>query len=164
MPHTIQNDIRSFIGTYKEACGQADALLFKAGDSEEIDIACKRSKVGQLVDNALIVHRSALDYLEPLLRIYEGCARALVGDLDDANIIKLHRFSGKISYLAYPDFEKKAHPAIKERIKVTLPTQSIRFYDYSHWEDPQLLFRARNSFTMTTKKAFSASHSPRRKN
>ena len=48
VPHTIQNDIRSFIGTYKEACGQADALLFKAGDSEEIDIACKRSKVGSL--------------------------------------------------------------------------------------------------------------------
>ena len=141
VPHTIQNDIRAFIGSYKEACGQADDLLYKAGDREEIDAACKRSKVGQLVDNALIVHRSALDYLEPLLRIYEGCARALVGDLDDANVIKLHRYSGKISYLFYPDFEKKAHPAIKERIKVALPTQSINFYDYSHWEDPQLLFR-----------------------
>lgn len=141
VPHTIQNDIRTFIGTYKEACGQADALLFKAGDREEINIACKQSKVGQLVDNALIIHRSSLDYLEPLLRIYEGCARALVGDLDATNIIKLHRFSGKISYLAYPDFEKKAHPSIKERVKVTLPTQSINFYDYSNWEDPQLLFR-----------------------
>lgn len=141
VPHTIQNDIKAFIGSYKEACRRANALLFKAGDCEAIDLACRQSSVGQLIDNGLLIHRSALDHLKPLLRIYEGCARALVGDLDDANVIKIHRFSGKITYLAYPDFEKKAHPAIKERIKVSLSNQSIRFFDYSHSADPQLLFR-----------------------
>ena len=45
----------------------------------------------------------------PLLRIYEGCGRAFLGEVEGANLIKLHRFSGKISYLVYPDFESDPH-------------------------------------------------------
>jgi len=116
-------------------------LLFRAGDPDAIDAACQRAEVGRLVDNALIVHRSALDYLQPLLRIYEGCARALVGDIDEANVIKLHRFSGKVSYLAYPHFERDPHPALRLRVKVTLPTLSIDLFDYSDWDDPPILCR-----------------------
>ncbi|WP_165440726.1 DNA phosphorothioation-associated putative methyltransferase [Rubripirellula amarantea] len=141
LPVTIQHDVKSFLGGYKIACGRADALLFRAGDPDAIDQACQRATVGQLVDNALILHRSSLDYLEPLLRIYEGCARALVGEIDEANVIKLHRFSGKVSYVAYPDFEKLPHPPLRQRIKVSLPTLSIDLFDYSHWQDPPLLFR-----------------------
>jgi hypothetical protein len=60
-----------------------------------------------------------------MLRIYEGCARALVGDIDEANLIKLHRFSGKVSYISYPDFEKKPHPALRLRVKVSKPSVSV---------------------------------------
>ncbi len=141
LPVTIQHDVKAFLGGYKIACGRADALLFRAGDPEAIDQACQRASVGQLVDNALILHRSSLDYLEPLLRIFEGCARALVGEIDEANVIKLHRFSGKVSYVAYPDFEKLPHPPLRQRIKVSLPTLSIDLFDYSNWQDPPLLFR-----------------------
>jgi len=141
LPGAIQRDIKAFLGSYRTACARADVLLFRAGDPAAIDTACQRADVGKLVDNALIVHRSALDYLPPMLRIYEGCARALVGDIDEANLIKLHRFSGKVSYIAYPDFEKKPHPALRLRVKITLPTLAIDYFDYSDWEDPPLLFR-----------------------
>lgn len=141
LPVTIQHDVKVFLGGYNIACARADTLLFRAGDPDAIDQACQRASVGQLVDNALILHRSSLDYLEPLLRIYEGCARALVGEIDEANVIKLHRFSGKVSYVAYPDFDKLPHPPLRQRIKVSLPTLSIDFFDYSTWKDPPLLFR-----------------------
>ncbi|MCO8123526.1 DNA phosphorothioation-associated putative methyltransferase [Stieleria sp. TO1_6] len=141
LPVTIQHDVKAFLGGYKIACGRADALLFRVGDPDAIDQACQRATVGQLVDNALILHRSSLDYLEPMLRIYEGCARALVGEIDEANVIKLHRFSGKVSYISYPDFEKRPHPPLRQRIKVSLPTLSIDMFDYSNWQDPPLLFR-----------------------
>jgi hypothetical protein len=39
----------------------------------------------------LYVHRSALDTLEPLLRIYEGCGRTYLGEIEGANIIKIDR-------------------------------------------------------------------------
>ncbi len=141
LPLTVQRDIKAFLGSYSSACEKADELLFLAGDAKAIDAACQRAAVGQLVDNALTIHESALDSLEPLLRIYEGCARALVGNIEGANLIKLHRFSGKVSYIAYPDFDKDPCPAIQLRVKVSLPSLSIDLFDYSEWPDPPLLFR-----------------------
>ncbi len=35
-----------------------------------------KSAVGKLLPTALYVHRTALEALDPLLRVYEGCARA----------------------------------------------------------------------------------------
>ncbi len=141
LPLTVQRDIKAFLGSYPSACQKADELLFLAGNARAIDAACQRATVGQLVENALTVHESALDSLEPLLRIYEGCARALVGNIEGANLIKLHRFSGKVSYVAYPDFEKDPCPALNLRVKVSLRSLNIDVFDYSEWPDPPLLFR-----------------------
>ena len=55
---------------------QGDDRLFQAGDAEAVDDACRHSAVGKLLPNALYVHRGALESLDPLLRVYEGCARA----------------------------------------------------------------------------------------
>ncbi len=111
LPVGLQRDIRSFFGSYSNACRLADDLLFRAGSAESVDEACRRSAVGKLLPTALYVHRTALEALDPLLRVYEGCARAYLGTLDGANLIKLHRHSGKVSYLFYPDFETDPHPA-----------------------------------------------------
>lgn len=141
LPQTTQLDVKAFYGTYTAACETADRLLFAAGKAETIDQACQRAPVGLLVENALLVHRSALEHLPPILRIYEGCARALLGEVDEANVIKLHRFSGKVSYLAYPDFERDPHPALVRRIKVSLRTLWIEDFDYTGWDDPPILSR-----------------------
>jgi hypothetical protein len=61
--------------------------------------------VGKLLPDDLYIHRDALETLEPILRIYEGCGRAYLGEVEGANLIKIHRRSGKLSYLMYPDFE-----------------------------------------------------------
>ncbi len=99
LPRALQRDMRAFFGTYTKACQRADELLFRAGDAAAIDEACQRSPVGKQLPDDLYIHRSALDTLEPLLRIYEGCGRAYLGDVEGANIIKIHRRSGKLSYL-----------------------------------------------------------------
>src|SRR5207302_9008842 len=82
LPLSLQRDIRAFFGSYANACRLADDRLFRAGDAAAVDDACRRSAVGKLLPNALYVHRSALDALDPLLRIYEGCARAYLGEID----------------------------------------------------------------------------------
>src|SRR5438105_8166918 len=87
-------------------------LLFRAGDTTAIDEACKRSPIGKLLPDDLYVHKSAVDNLEPILRIYEGCGRAFLGEVEGANLIKIHRRSGKLSYLVYPEFESDPHPAL----------------------------------------------------
>ena len=51
-------------------------------------------------------------HLQPLLRIYEACGRAYLGEVEGANIIKIHRCSGKLSYLMYHDFDTDPHSRI----------------------------------------------------
>ena len=141
LPLGPQRDIRTFFGAYKKACERADELLFQAGDPDAIDEACRRSSIGKLLPNSLYVHRSALESLEPILRVYEGCGRAYLGEIDGTNIIKIHRFSGKLSYLSYPDFEANAHPALLRSIKLNMRTQSLDCYDYEKSTNPPVLHR-----------------------
>jgi DNA phosphorothioation-associated putative methyltransferase len=91
--------------------------------------------------NALYVHCDALDSLEPLLRVYEGCARAYLGEVEGANLIKLHRHSGKVSYLVYPEFETDPHPALLRSIKLSLRTRELDCYDYANSTNPPVLHR-----------------------
>jgi hypothetical protein len=57
----------------------------------------------------------ALEALDPLLRADEGCARAYLGEIGGANLIKLHRQSGKVSYLVQCgkrwDEDRRTEPA-----------------------------------------------------
>jgi DNA phosphorothioation-associated putative methyltransferase len=141
LPRILQADMRAFFGTYAKACRRADELLFQAGDADAIDAACKRSSVGKLLPEDLYVHRRALDSLEPLLRIYEGCGRAYLGEIEGANIIKIHRRSDKLSYLVYPDFDTDPHPALLRSVRVNLRTRQIESSDYSQSANPPVLHR-----------------------
>jgi DNA phosphorothioation-associated putative methyltransferase len=141
LPLTLQRDMKVFFGTYTKACAEADALLFKTGEEGSIDEACKQATVGKLLPDDLYVHRSALVSLEPLLRIYEGCGRAYLGEVDGANVIKIHRRSGKLSYLIYPDFEGEPHPALLRCVKLNLRTRQIECYDYAQSTNPPILHR-----------------------
>ena len=115
--------------------------MFRAGDPGEIDAACVRSKVGRLCPSSLWLQENIRDQLEPVLRIYEGCARAYIGSIEDANLIKLHRYSGKVSYLACPDFDTDPHPITTETTKVWLRTLRVGFYETADRANPPLLDR-----------------------
>lgn len=141
LPKTLQYDIRTFFGSYSKACKQADELLFLAGKAEVIDSACKQSKIGKLLPKALYIHRNYLSTLSPILRIYVGCAQVLVGEVENANIIKIHRNTGKVSYMVYGTFDKKAHPTLDEAVTVFLRTQGIRRRSYKEYENPLILHR-----------------------
>jgi DNA phosphorothioation-associated putative methyltransferase len=141
LPRTLQRDMRAFFGTYMKACRQADDLLFRAGDAGAIDEACACSPVGKLLPDDLYVHRSALEAMEPLLRVYEGCGRAYLGEVEGANVIKIHRRSGKLSYLAYPNFETDPHPALLRCVRLSLRTCQLGCYDYSQSANPPILHR-----------------------
>jgi DNA phosphorothioation-associated putative methyltransferase len=141
LPPTLQRDMKSFFGTYTRACSAADTLLFQAGDPAAIDDDCKHAAAGKLLPDDLYVHKSALDSLSPLLRIYEGCGRAFLGEVEDANLIKIHRRSGKLSYLVYPDFDDDPHPALLRCVLLNLRTRQIDCHDYAGIANPPVLHR-----------------------
>jgi DNA phosphorothioation-associated putative methyltransferase len=141
LPATLQRDMRVFFGSYPKACKEADELLFSAGDAKAVDKGCGRSPLGKILPEALYVHRSALEYLEPLLRVYEGCARAYLGEVEGANLIKLHRTSGTISYLVYPKFDDDPHPCLLRSIKFSLRSRELNCFDYVNSANPPVLHR-----------------------
>src|SRR5205807_2985697 len=130
-----------FTRVYFQAYGSNTPSLSRAGDSSAIDKACQWSTVGKLLPDDLYVHRSALDCLEPVLRIYEGCGRAYLGEVEGANLIKIHRRSGKLSYLIYPEFETDPHPALLRCVRLNLRTRQIECYDYAKSANPPVLHR-----------------------
>ncbi len=141
LPRDVQLDIKAFFGSYKTACNQADELLFSTGNQDLISEACRKAPCGKLVHDALYIHESSLPKLSPILRIYEGCARAYIGEVEEANIIKLHRYKPKVSYLSYPDFDRNPHPGLKGAFVVPLRSFDVKFYDYSNSENPPILHR-----------------------
>ena len=141
LPQSLQCDVRAFFGTYKRACAVADELLFTLGNPGVVDSACDESEVGKRLPNALYVHESALSALAPVLRLYEGCASGIIGRVDGANIIKLHRSEPKVSYLAYPEFDTSAHPTLAWSMTVHLQTFRAKVKDFRSRRNKPILHR-----------------------
>lgn len=141
LPESLQRDVSAFYNSYKAACERADKLLFATGNRDAVMLAGRAASVGKLTANAIYVHSSALNDLPALLRVYEGCARALVGTVEDATVVKLHNVEAKVSYLAYPSFDREAHPALTRSVVCDLPGLSVRTTDYSARDNPPVLHR-----------------------
>ena len=141
LPDELRHDIRAFFGSYKAGCTEADSLLFSAGNQDVIDQACRRATVGKLLPDALYVHHTAVDHLLPVLRAYEGCGRQLVGAVDRLTLVKLFRRRARVSYLAYENFDRVAHPALQTAIIADLRRLDLHFRDYTHSSNPPVLHR-----------------------
>src|SRR4029077_8044756 len=118
------------------------ALLFSVGKSEVIDEACRQATsagLGYLIEgHSLQIHSSQINRLPAALRCYAGCAAKLYGDIDTADLVKIHIRSGKLTLLFYDDFDSPL-PRLRERIKINMREQKIDFFQYSKDEESQLL-------------------------
>ena len=141
LPDELRRDIRAFFGSYRSGCAEADALLFSAGDQDAVDRACCGAGVGKLLPDALYVHHTALERLSPLLRVYEGCGRQLAGAVDGLTVVKLFRRRPRVSYLAYEDFDRVAHPALRSAVVADLRRLDLRYRDYTGSANPPVLHR-----------------------
>ena len=141
VPDDLQRDVRAFFSSYKAACERADKLLFSTGRREAIDFASRVATVGKVTPSAIYVHVSVLNELPALLRVYEGCARALVGTVEGANLIKLSREEPQVSYLGYPRFEDDPHPALERSVLCDLQALRVRTRDFSGHRNPPILHR-----------------------
>lgn len=141
LPTDLQIDIKHFFGSYAAATRLGRELLFSAGQQHALSEECSKSAVGKLLPDALYVHVSAVTDLPVLLRVYEGCARTLLGDVPGAAIVKLRRDKPKVSYLCYPDFDEAPHPMLRETFVADLRTLRTHHRDYAHTDNPPVLHR-----------------------
>jgi DNA phosphorothioation-associated putative methyltransferase len=137
----MRHDIKAFFGSYEEACIVSDSKLFSLGQPEVIQTACEKSKIGKRTRSALYVHVWALSALDPILRIYEGCASRTIGRVDQATLIKFCTDKQQICYLFYPKFDTDPHPALQASIIIDFKTLKITHRDYQSRVNPPILHR-----------------------
>jgi DNA phosphorothioation-associated putative methyltransferase len=91
-------------------------------------------------DHSLQLDASLVDRLPAPLRVYIGCGEVLYGDIDDADLVKIHLQSGKLTLLKYQDYDTSPLPKLKQRIKIRLRDQDIEFFDYGGEYPSQYLY------------------------
>lgn len=141
LPQALQRDVKAFFGTYKNACAEADEVLFSLGRPGVVETASRQSPVGKLTPSALYVHESAVPSVSTVLKLYEGCARHYLGRVDGANVVKLHIGDPMVSYLCYPEFDRDPHPALAFSLSVHLQTFRVRTRDYRSSDNRPILHR-----------------------
>jgi DNA phosphorothioation-associated putative methyltransferase len=138
IPLRVKNDIRSFFGDVRSAQKKARDILFAAGDPMEVELAVEQLSFGVYDKDEMqfTFHRSLLDRLPPILRVYVQCGALRYGDPAEADLIKIHIRSGKLTLLHYDDFEKRQEPTLLTRIKINLRTQFVQVFDHSKEKQP----------------------------
>jgi len=139
LPPQIKEDIKALFGNYKTASDLADEMLFDVGDLDLIAELCRQSSIGKIARNSLLVHVSALEKLDPLLRLYEGCASRAIGRLEDANVIKFNFKKPIISYLYYPEFDTEPHPILYTSMAIALGDLQVKYQDFDLEDNPPVL-------------------------
>ena len=143
-PLNLQRDIKQLFGSHGNAVEQARSLLFSLNDTETIFDLCNeasQSGLGYLDEqHSLTVHSSVVNELSASLRLYIGCADHLYGDRSEADLVKIHISSGKLSLMKFDDFDNLPLPRLMERVKIKLREQDIDYFDYGIFHEPPYLF------------------------
>uniref|UniRef100_UPI0025F6B75F DNA phosphorothioation-associated putative methyltransferase n=1 Tax=Thiocapsa sp. TaxID=2024551 RepID=UPI0025F6B75F len=141
----LQRDIKAFFGDYPAALEAGRTQLFRIADTEAIAAACRSAAehgLGWLDPGAsLQLHSRLVEQLPALLRVYVGAASMLYGDIREADLVKIHIGSGKLSLMRYDDFESRALPRMVERVKIKLREQDIDYFAYGEDFEPPYLYR-----------------------
>lgn len=129
LPLTVQRDIQACFPNYEMAWETARSYLFQIGNPEVVTRKCNESPTGRLDEQALYVTPDEVPMLDPVLRIYIQTGEFFYGDRFSSDEIKIHKASGKVSFLSYdePKYLRKTH----YRTKVNLRNQKVIFYDHS---------------------------------
>jgi len=138
LPDSVKTDISVFFGTYSRGLNEGRDLLHSVADSSNIVLACDEAAVGWQDERSLYVRSSHAGQLPTVLRTLLACAELLYGDINEADIVRIHKFSGKVTLLTYSDFQSKLLPQLAIRTKVDLRTARVDVFD--HTSDRQLLY------------------------
>lgn len=149
LPDDVQLDIRAHFGSYKSTCAAADELLFSMADEGQMDKALRSVPFGKVLPDAVYVHADYVQDLPPLVRVYEGAARALLGVVQNTTLVKMSRRERRVSYLSYPRFERDPHPALETSLRADLRTFHVKWRDYRESQNPPVLHRKETFVPLT---------------
>lgn len=138
LPESVKTDISVFFGTYSRGLEHGRDLLHSAAESSTIMLACDEAVVGWQDERSLYVRTSHVGQLPTVLRTLLSCAELLFGDIGEADIVRIHKFSSKVTFLSYGDFRSAILPQLTIRTKVDLRAARVDVFD--HTKERQFLY------------------------
>jgi DNA phosphorothioation-associated putative methyltransferase len=140
----LQLDIKAFFGSYTNAQSEGLNLLQQASQTSLLEEAARHAferGIGWLEPGShLQLHGALVARLPPVLRAYVGCAATLSGDIAEADLIKIHLGSGKVSFITCDDFAASPLPRMTRRTKVNLRIQDVSVFEYGADYEPPLIY------------------------
>ena len=144
LPSEMRRDIKAFFGSHGAAEKAGQELLFSLKDPAVLRAAVRSAEVeglGWLNEaHSLQIDARLVERLPPPIRAYVGCAEQLYGNVCDADVVKIHLQSRKLTLLYYENYMESPLPRLRERIKINLGNQVIDFFNYEDNKSWQLLF------------------------
>lgn len=141
----LQRDIKAFFGDYTTAQTAGFQLLTSAADPGDLLSACRIAAAQGLGwldgEHSLQVQATLVERLPVVLRAYLACGLLLYGALGDADLVKIHIASGKLTLMEFEDFEGSALPRMTKRVKVNVRKQDYDIFEYGAGHAKPLLYR-----------------------
>jgi DNA phosphorothioation-associated putative methyltransferase len=134
MPENKKRDIKALFPSVSAGQEEAKEWLFKIANFDllqtAVEYAAQYIPSIHNLGHSLLIQTRYINELPIILRVYIGAAAMIYGDWSEADVIKIHVTSGKVTFMVYNDFIHCPIPRIKERVKVKLAEQDIEFFDY----------------------------------
>ena len=140
----LRRDVRVFFGSYASASVSAQRLLFSLSEPavlQEASASAQADGVGYFDGSGSIqVDVRLLRRLPTELRAFVGCAELLYGDITGADLVKIDFVSRTLTLLMHRNYDVSPLPLLRERVKIDLRRQDIRFYNHGGREPRWLLY------------------------
>jgi len=138
----LQADLLSHFGGYRQAQEEGSRLLMSLGEPSTLADAAAAVPFGWRDDTEghFSIHSSLLGKLPAVLRVFIECGSRLYGVATEADIIKIHLRSRKLTFLLYDNFSRVPLPELRTRIKIDLPRLAVNIFEYRDSGTRQLLF------------------------
>lgn len=138
----LQADLASHFGGYRQAQEEGARLLMSLGEASTLADAAAALPFGWRDDTEghFSIHSSLVGKLPAVLRVFIECGARLYGVATEADVIKIHLRSKKLTFLLYDNFLRAPFPELQTRIKIDLPRLAVNIFEYREAAPRQLLF------------------------
>jgi DNA phosphorothioation-associated putative methyltransferase len=142
LDETLQADLLSHFGGYRQAQEEGSRLLMSLGEASTLSDAAATLPFGWRDDmeGHFSIHSSLVGKLPAVLRVFIECGARLYGVATEADVIKIHLRSRKLTFLVYDNFSRTPFPELQTRIKIDLPRLAVSIFEYADAGARQVLF------------------------
>ncbi|MFP4508539.1 MAG: DNA phosphorothioation-associated putative methyltransferase [Spirochaetaceae bacterium] len=127
---STQRAIRVHFGSFREAVELSLRELHAVGQADRVEQACEHYGGGLLDEQALYVTQEDRPHLPLILQLYIELGRLFYGELDDVDMFKIHKRSGKLTLLFYESFETWGPEKLQQRVKIDFRARRMRVFDH----------------------------------